>query len=60
MPCRTEPDVTLDELRRIEALKLAVEVAGWTRSASDHDAVIDIARDFAAYLAGDDEDAGDE
>lgn len=57
--CSAEPGVGLGELRRIEALRLAVEVAGWSRSASEPEAVIDIAREFVEFLRGDDEDDGD-
>lgn len=58
--CRTEPDVSLEERRRLEALRLAVEVAGWSHSASDPDVVIGIAHEFVGFLRGDDEDDDDE
>lgn len=60
MPCRTEGALTAAELRRIEALRAAVEVAGWSRTASDPDAVIDAAEIFEGYLRGDREDGTDE
>lgn len=58
MPCRTEAPEIRSERRRAEALRLAVEVAGWSRTATDPDSVIEVAVAFEAYLArgaGDDE-----
>lgn len=60
MPCRTEyPDQRAERLR-VEALKAAIELSGWAHTATEPEVVIDIARDFYAYLAGEGEDGGDE
>lgn len=60
MSCSTDAPESLAERRRAEALRLAVEVAGWSRPASEPEAVIDIAREFVEFLRGDDEGGDDE
>lgn len=60
MSCSTDPSIPPAERRRIEALRAAVEVAGWARSAADPEAVIEIAEAFEDYIRGDLEDGGDE
>ncbi|MFD2248921.1 hypothetical protein FHS82_001036 [Pseudochelatococcus lubricantis] len=60
MSCSTEALANKAERRRVEALMAAVEVAGWQRSVSEPEEIIDIAREFVGFLRGDDEDAHDE
>lgn len=60
--CIAYSGVSLAESRRREALRAAVEVAGWHRTAPDTQTVLEIAGEFEDYLEGDtlDDDFADD
>lgn len=47
----TEHGLMPDEARRVEALRAAIELAGWNQEARTVDAVIEAAAAFEAYIA---------